>query len=196
MCPPLPPPSTESVQSSSSGGTPTSEWVLMGVVSSRELTTEHGETIIIISTTNIHIGFSSSFPSHFPPHLERRFWQLIKPSPSNHTIPLFHTYSHQDFMNNCEKLSVWQGFKHIPLICTATCAGVEDYLIHCFMYVWFHLWHCVHIIIVKWHLLGIVFTCCKGLKCGNVLSVFHVMMGMVILVKPVHTTTPLVYINC
>ena len=138
---------------------------------------------------NIHIGFSSSFPSHFP---LPSWTKLIKPSPSNHTIPLFR---HQDFVSNCEKLSVWQGFEHIPLICAATCAGVEDYLVHCFMYAWFHLWHCVHIIIVKWQLLGIVFTCCKGLKCGNVLSVFHVMMGMVILVKPVHTTTPLVYIN-
>ena len=180
----FPLPSTESVQSSSSGGTPTSEWVLKGVVSRRELATEHGETIIIISTTNIHIGFSSSFPSHFP---LPSWTKLIK--------PYYPTFRHQDFMNNCEKLSVWQGFKHILLICTATCAGVEDYLVHCFMYAWFHLWHCVHIIIVKWQLLGIVFTCCKGLKCGNVLSVFHVMMGMVILVKPVHTTTPLVYIN-
>ena len=54
---------------------------------------------------NIHIGFSSSFPSHFP---LPSWTKLIKPSPSNHTIPLFR---HQDFVNNCEKLSVWQSFE-------------------------------------------------------------------------------------
>ena len=63
MCPPFPPPSTESVQSSSSGGTPTSEWVLVGVTGSsglgtperlkkldslKQRSTEPGETVTTI----------------------------------------------------------------------------------------------------------------------------------------------------
>ena len=59
---PFPLPSTESVQSSSSDGTPTIEWVLTGVIGSYELATtqrltkleemqqrktEHGETTIL-----------------------------------------------------------------------------------------------------------------------------------------------------
>ena len=65
MCPLFPPPSSESVQSSSSHGSPTSEWALVGVIHSSELgtperltkleemrlrKTEHGETIVTSST--------------------------------------------------------------------------------------------------------------------------------------------------
>ena len=76
----FPPPSTESVQSSSSGGTLTVEWVLKDVVGSqglgtperfeemRQRKTEHGETIVTSSTP------STLLPDSTPhSHLEERF---------------------------------------------------------------------------------------------------------------------------
>ena len=68
---PFPLPSTESVQSSSADGTPTSEWVLTGVIGSNELVTtqrltkleeirqrktEHGETTILPLQHHINTG--------------------------------------------------------------------------------------------------------------------------------------------
>ena len=92
----FPPPSTESVQSSSSGGTPTIEWVLKGVIASqglgtperfeemRQRKTEHGETIVTSSTP------STLLPDSTPhSHLEERFWLLLaKIIPPNHTVPI------------------------------------------------------------------------------------------------------------
>ena len=95
----FPPPSTESVQSSSSGGTPTIEWVLKDVIGSqglgtperlkrlkemRQRKTEHGETIVTSSTP------STLLPDSTPhSHLEERFWQLLaKIFPPNHTVPI------------------------------------------------------------------------------------------------------------
>ena len=82
---PFPPPSTESLQSSSSGAPPTSEWVLMGVISTRELgtperlkkleeirqrKTEHGETIVTSSTLALRNCYLSPSLSPIPllPH--------------------------------------------------------------------------------------------------------------------------------
>ena len=95
-CAHLFPPSTESVQSSSSGGTLTIEWVLKGVIASqglgtperfeemRQRKTEHGETIVTSSTP------STLLPDSTPhSHLQERFWQLLtKIFPPNHTVPI------------------------------------------------------------------------------------------------------------
>ena len=82
----FPPPFTELMQSSSSGDTPTNEWVLMGVVSSqglgtperfkklremRQKKTEHGETIV---TSSHHKHWFSKLNSPtYNSYLEERF---------------------------------------------------------------------------------------------------------------------------
>ena len=71
----FPPPSTELVQSSSSDGTPTIEWVLTGVIGSqglgtperlkklkemRQKKTEHGETIVTSTTPSTALVLQNS----------------------------------------------------------------------------------------------------------------------------------------